>query len=164
MTANLSTLSEQILNIEKMFSEMVAVINSTKDQISTLQKEQIAQQYIQKKESEMAEFHNYLVDVVTEATGDSAFANLAVSMLNRIRTTPQMSYQSLVCIYREIDEDDIVKRQAMLTLSKVYRYKFSRIKDSKIKSEIKYATKCPHCGEMAQKLVNRLRQDGIHIG
>lgn len=164
MTTNLNTLSEQILNIEKMFSEMVAVINSTKEQISTIQKEQIAQQYIQKKESEMEEFHNYLVDVVTEATGDSSFSKLAVGMLNRIRTTPQMTYQSLVSIYRDIDEDDIVKRQTMLTLSKVYRYKFSRIKDSKIKSEIKYATKCPHCGEMAQKLVNRLREDGIHIG
>jgi len=164
MTANLNTLSEQILNIEKMFSEMVAVINSTKDQISTLQKEQIAQQYVQKKETEMEEFHNYLVDVVTEATGDSAFANLAVSMLNRIRTTPQMTYQSLVSIYRDIDEDDIIKRQTMLTLSKVYRYKFSRIKDSKIKSEIKYSVKCPHCGEMAKKLVDRLREDGIHIG
>jgi hypothetical protein len=164
MTTNLNTLSEQILNIEKMFSEMVAVINSTKEQISTIQKEQIAQQYIQKKESEMEEFHNYLVDVVTEATGDIAFSKLAVGMLNRIRTTPQMTYQSLVCIYRDIDENDIVKRQAMLTLSKVYRYKFSHVKDSKIKSEIKYATKCPHCGEMAQKLVNRLRADGIHIG
>ena len=161
---NLSTLSEQILNIEKMFSEMVSVINSTKEQISSLQKEEIAKQYIAKKESEMEEFHNYLVDVLTEATGDSAFSKLAVGMLNRIRTTPQMTYQSLVSIYRDIDEDDIIKRQAMLTLSKVYRYKFARIKDTKIKSEIKYATKCPHCGVMAQKLVNRLREDGIHIG
>ena len=112
----------------------------------------------------MEEFHNYLVDVVTEATGDSAFAKLAVGTLNRIRITPQMTYQSLVAIYRDIDEDDIIKRQTMLTLSKVYRYKFSRIKDSKIKSEIKYSVKCPHCGEMAKKLVDRLREDGIHIG
>lgn len=161
---DLNVLSQQVLNLEKMMLDIVSVISSTKDQISALKKEEIAQQYIAKKETEMEEFHNYLVDVVTEATNDAAFAKLAVGTLNRIRTTPQMTYQSLVAIYRDIDEDDIIKRQTMLTLSKVYRYKFSRIKDSKIKSEIKYSVKCPHCGEMAKKLVDRLREDGIHIG
>ena len=154
--SDIATLTTQIQELQKAFLESVATLNTA---IAQLEKEQIEQ----KKEEELVSFHEYLVEVVTDAVGDSVFAKLAVGRLNQIRRNPQMSYHNLVTIYREIDENDVTKRQAMLTLSKVYRYKFSRIKDAKLRSEIKYATKCPHCGMMAQRLVDRMKQDGVMV-
>jgi hypothetical protein len=154
--SDIATLTAQLQELQKAFAESVTTITTA---IAQLEKDQIKQ----KKEEELESFHEYLVNVVSETVGDSTFAKLAVGRLNQIRRNPSMSYHHLVTIYREIDENDVTKRQAMLTLSKIYRYKFSRIKDAKLRSEIKYATKCPHCGTMAQRLVDRLKQDGVMV-
>lgn len=154
--SDIATLTAQLQELQKSFADSVTTITTA---IAQLEKEQIKQ----KKEEELESFHEYLVTVVSDAVGDTAFAKLAVGRLNQIRRNPSMSYHHLVTIYREIDENDVTKRVAMLTLSKIYRYKFSRIKDGKLRSEIKYATKCPHCGMMAQRLVDRLKQDGVMI-
>jgi len=158
--SDLQTLTANLNELQKQFVESFREITS---QIESIKKEDEQKEQQQKKEEELIAFHDYLIDVVTETTGDAVFAKLAVSRLNQIRRNPTLSYHNLVTIYREIDENDITKRQAMLTLSKVYRYKFARVKDHRIKSEIKYATKCPHCGAMASRLVDRLRQDGVAI-
>lgn len=154
--SDIATLTAQLQELQKAFAESVTTITTA---IAQLEKEQIQQ----KKEEELESFHEYLVTVVSETVGDSTFAKLAVGRLNQIRRNPQLSYHHLVTIYREIDENDVTKRVAMLTLSKIYRYKFSRIKDAKLRSEIKYATKCPHCGVMAQRMVDRLKQDGVMV-
>lgn len=154
--SDIATLTAQLQELQKTFVESVSTITSA---IKELEKEQVKK----KEEEELVSFHEYLVEVVSETVGDSAFAKLAVSRLNQIRRNPQLSYHHLVTIYREIDENDVTKRQAMLTLSKIYRYKFSRIKDAKLRSEIKYATKCPHCGIMAARLVDRMKQDGVMV-
>jgi hypothetical protein len=157
--SDLQTLTANLNELQQQFMQSFREITS---QIETIKKEDEKKEQ-QKKEEEIIAFHDYLIEVVSETTGDAVFAKLAVSRLNQIRRNPSLSYHHLVTIYREIDENDVTKRQAMLTLSKVYRYKFARVKDHKIKSEIKYATKCPHCGAMASRLVDRLRQDGVPV-
>lgn len=154
--SDLATLTANLNELQQQFMSSFREITS---QIENIKKKEKAD----KEEKELISFHEYLVEVVTDSIGDSGFAKLAVGRLNQIRRNPQMSYHHLVTIYREIDENDVTKRQAMLTLSKIYRYKFSRIKDSKLRSEIKYATKCPHCGTMASRLVDRMKQDGVMI-
>jgi hypothetical protein len=158
--SDLATLTANLNELQQQFMSSFREITS---QIENIKKEEEKKEKADKEEKELISFHEYLVEVVTDSIGDSGFAKLAVGRLNQIRRNPQMSYHHLVTIYREIDENDVTKRQAMLTLSKIYRYKFSRIKDSKLRSEIKYATKCPHCGTMASRLVDRMKQDGVMI-
>lgn len=56
---------------------------------------------------------------------------------------------------------DIKKRQALKLISAVYRVRYLKTPVVyALKSEIKYATSCPHCGSMAKALHLRLIKEG----
>jgi hypothetical protein len=70
-----------------------------------------------------------------------------------------------VAAYRWVG-NDIQKRQLLKTVSAVYRYKFTPKEYTNsyqysLRSEIKYATICPHCGSIATALVDRLKQENL---
>lgn len=70
-----------------------------------------------------------------------------------------------VAAYRWVG-NDIQKRQLLKTVSAIYRYKFTPKEYTNsyqyaLKSEIKYATICPHCGSIASTLVDRLKSEGL---
>lgn len=70
-----------------------------------------------------------------------------------------------VAAYRWVG-NDIQKRQLLKTVSAVYRYKFTpknymNSYQYSLRSEIKYATICPHCGSIANALVDRLKKEGL---
>jgi hypothetical protein len=51
-----------------------------------------------------------------------------------------------------------------LTISAIYRFKFGKGNEQSkysLKSEIKYATICPHCGAIANAFVTRLIKEGL---
>ncbi|MGA1433332.1 MAG: hypothetical protein ACO32T_06095 [Candidatus Nanopelagicaceae bacterium] len=70
-----------------------------------------------------------------------------------------------VAAYRWVG-NDIQKRQLLKTVSAIYRYKFTPKEYTNsyqysLRSEIKYATICPHCGSIASTLVDRLKSEGL---
>lgn len=70
-----------------------------------------------------------------------------------------------VAAYRWVG-NDIQKRQLLKTVSAIYRYKFTPKEYTNsyqysLRSEIKYATICPHCGSIASALVERLKQENL---
>ena len=72
-------------------------------------------------------------------------------------------FSPFVAAYRWVD-GDIEKRQLLKTVSAIYRFKFGHNRTSNyysLKSEIKYATICPHCGRIANALVQRLVKEGL---
>lgn len=75
------------------------------------------------------------------------------------------AFGPFVAAYRWVG-NDIEKRQLLKTVSAIYRYKFAPREYTNsyqysLKSEIKYATICPHCGKIAKTLVERLKEEGL---
>jgi hypothetical protein len=111
---------------------------------------------------ELAPFHAFLTVELTPYFG-SAGATFIVSKLKRCRNLGDFRY--LIPAYRLV-KGDIEKRQLLKTISAVYRYKFGGYKNPEkysLRSEIKYAKACDHCGKLAQTLVNRLTAEGLWV-
>jgi len=104
-------------------------------------------------------FNLFMVLTLTETFGKETSHEI-VSLLDECR---QMGdYHYFVGAYQLIDRNNVEHRQLLLTASKVYRYKFgSGSNQNSLKSEIKYATMCPHCGSLASKMVDRLKAEGL---
>ena len=81
------------------------------------------------------------------------------SVLSKVRNTN--NNLQLLGLYGKSCRDDVFLRQVMKLISAVYRYNQQMIlhdrKDATCKSEIKYATLCPHCGEIAKQILNSMR-------
>ena len=112
--------------------------------------------------TELAPFHDFLTVELTPYFG-SAGATFIVSKLKLGRDCNDFRY--LIPAYRLV-KGDIEKRQLLKTISAVYRYKFGGYKNPEkysLRSEIKYAKVCDHCGKLAQTLVNRLIAEGLWV-
>jgi hypothetical protein len=112
--------------------------------------------------TELAPFHAFLTVELTPYFG-SAGATFIVSKLKLGRDCNDFRY--LIPAYRLV-KGDIEKRQLLKTISAVYRYKFGGHKNPEkysLRSEIKYAKACDHCGKLAQTLVNRLIAEGLWV-
>ena len=111
---------------------------------------------------ELAPFHAFLTVELTPYFG-SAGATFIVSKLKLGRDCNDFRY--LIPAYRLV-KGDLQKRQLLKTISAVYRYKFGGYKTPEkysLRSEIKYAKACDHCGKLAQTLVNRLIAEGLWV-
>ena len=111
---------------------------------------------------ELAPFHAFLTVELTPYFG-AAGATFIVSKLKLGRECNDFRY--LIPVYRLV-KGDLQKRQLLKTVSAVYRYKFGGYKNPEkytLRSEIKYASACDHCGALAQTLVNRLIAEGLWV-
>jgi hypothetical protein len=109
---------------------------------------------------ELAPFSAFLMVELTPYFGGKG-AKYIVDRLNRCRLIKD--YRFFIPAYKLV-EDDLEKRQLLKTVSAVYRYKFGGFRNPEkysLRSEIKYAKACPHCGKLAQVLVNRLIAEGL---
>ena len=111
---------------------------------------------------ELAPFHAFLAVELTPYFG-AAGATFIVSKLKLGRECNDFRY--LIPVYRLV-KGDLQKRQLLKTISAVYRYKFGGHKNPEkytLRSEIKYASACDHCGALAQTLINRLIAEGLWV-
>jgi hypothetical protein len=89
-------------------------------------------------------------------------AKVIVSTLEKIRRCTFPDYRDFSFLYRQVNDTEVEKRQLMLTVSAVWRYKFgSGSSKYQLKSIIKYASACPHCGRFASSMMDRLKKEGL---
>jgi hypothetical protein len=139
-----------------------AVLESFEQLFATL-KAQVNTQgapVVNNEPQELAPFNAFLMVELTPYFG-GAGAKIIVEKLRRCRAIGDFRY--LIPVYKMV-KGDLTKRQLLKTVSAVYRYKFGGYKTPDqyaLRSEIKYASACPHCGALANLLVQRLISEGL---
>lgn len=106
-------------------------------------------------------FNEIALAELTPHLGDE-IAKKVVNLLEYCRKG-YADFSPFIAAYRWVN-GDIEKRQLLKTVSAVYRYKFGHNRASNqyaLRSEIKYATICPHCGKIANALVMQLVKEGL---
>jgi hypothetical protein len=114
-------------------------------------------------DEELLPFNEFSIRELTPHLGVQ-LATQAVEKLEKCAKSYFPDFRNFIGMYSKVD-GNIEKRQLLKTLSAIYRFKFCRYihesAKSSLKSEIKYATICPHCGAIANAFVLRLQKEGL---
>ena len=113
-------------------------------------------------EEEILPFNTFTVKELTPHFGEE----LATQVVNKLEKCARQYYpdfRNIIGIYKKCAT--IEQRQLLRTVSAVYRLKFGKYVNkmqaqSSLRSFIKYATICPHCGATANAFVLRLTKEG----
>jgi hypothetical protein len=113
---------------------------------------------------ELLPFNQFAIQELTPHLGKE-LSEKVIAKLERCADSNYPDFRYFIGMYKEV-AGDIEKRQLLKTLSAVYRFKFGRYINAEsvkyaLKSEIKYATICPHCGAVASAFVQRLVKEGL---
>ena len=113
---------------------------------------------------ELLPFNQFAIQELTPYLGQELSEKI-INKLEKCANSNYPDFRYFIGMYREL-ADNIEHRQLVKTLSAIYRFKFGRYmypESAKcaLKSEIKYATICPHCGKIANALVQRLVKEGL---
>jgi hypothetical protein len=106
-------------------------------------------------------FNELALAELTPHLGDDV-AKKVVNLLEYCRKG-YADFSPFIAAYRWV-KGDIEKRQLLKTVSAVYRYKFGHNRATSqyaLRSEIKYASICPHCGAIANAFVQQLVKEGL---
>jgi len=114
-------------------------------------------------DEELLPFNEFSIRELTPHLGVQ-LATQAVEKLEKCAKSYYPDFRNFIGMYSKVD-GNIEKRQLLKTLSAIYRFKFGRYMNESakysLKSEIKYATICPHCGAIANAFVVRLTKEGL---
>ncbi len=114
-------------------------------------------------DEELLPFNKFAIKELIPHLGEE-LATQIVEKLEKCAKSYYPDFRNFIGMYNKV-AGNIEKRQLLKTLSAIYRYKFGRyMNDSakySLKSEIKYATVCPHCGAIANAFVLRLTKEGL---
>lgn len=113
---------------------------------------------------ELLPFNQFAIKELTPYLGQE-LSEKVIAKLEKCADSNYPDFRYFIGMYKEV-AGDIEKRQLLKTLSAIYRFKFGRYMNTKsvkfaLKSEIKYATICPHCGAVANAFVQRLVKEGL---
>jgi len=113
---------------------------------------------------ELLPFNQFAIQELTPYLGQELTEKI-INKLEKCANSNYPDFRYFIGMYREL-ADNIEHRQLVKTLSAIYRFKFGRYmypESAKcaLKSEIKYATICPHCGAVANAFVQRLVKEGL---
>lgn len=113
---------------------------------------------------ELLPFNQFAIQELTPHLGQE-LSEKVIAKLEKCADSNYPDFRHFVGMYRTV-AGDIEKRQLLKTLSAIYRFKFGRYINAEsvkcaLKSEIKYATICPHCGSVASAFVQRLVKEGL---
>jgi len=113
-------------------------------------------------DEELLPFNKFAICELTPHLGEE-LATQAVNKLENCAKAYYPDFRNFIGMYRKVGS--IEQRQLLKTLSAIYRFKFGRYMNESakysLKSEIKYATICPHCGAIANAFVVRLTKEGL---
>ncbi len=114
------------------------------------------------KPANLAPFNEFVTQELTPVFGKNISKRI-VSLLEVCRRS--YDFSAFRQAYKWAEKDNIEQRQLLLTVSAAYRYKFGILEHgkSKLKSQIKFDTMCPHCGALAIKLIERLKVEGLWV-
>lgn len=144
---------------------ITAQLATVAESLSTLQEalQQLQEQAQAIPTNHLAPFSAFLmVELTPYFTGTQA--KMIVDRLNRCNAIKD--YRFFGPMYKLAGED-LQKRELLKLVSAIHRYKFIYSKHHNspnkysLKSEIKYAKACPHCGALAAVLYDRLVKEGL---
>jgi hypothetical protein len=116
---------------------------------------------IEEEPEELLPFNEFAIKELAPHFGQQ----LSEEIVNKLRKCALSFYpdfRNFIGMYRKVGT--IEQRQLLKTISAIYRFKFGKGNEQtkySLKSEIKYATICPHCGAFANAFVLRLIQEGL---
>ena len=114
-------------------------------------------------EEDLLPFNKFAIRELTLHLGEE-LATQVVNKLEKCAKSYFPDFRHFIGMYQKV-AGNVEHRQLLKTISAVYRYKFGRYANDaakySLKSEIKYATICPHCGAIANAFVVRLTQEGL---
>jgi len=148
--------------LQSITSQLATMADSLSTLQEALQQLQAASVTVQPSTA-LAPFSAFLMVELTPYFG-GAGAKAIVDRLNRCNAIKD--YRFFIPIYKMAGED-LDKRQLLKLVSAVHRYKFIYSKHHNtpqqysLKSEIKYAKACSHCGALAAILYDRLVAEGL---
>ena len=113
---------------------------------------------------ELLPFNQFAIQELTPHLGQE-LSEKVIAKLEKCADSNYPDFRYFIGMYKTV-AGDIEKRQLLKTLSAIYRFKFGRYMNAEsvkyaLKSEIKYATICPHCGAVASAFVQRLVKEGL---
>ena len=114
-------------------------------------------------EEELLPFNTFTVKELTPHFGDELSQEI-VDTFEKCARRYFPDFRNIIGIYKKCAT--IEQRQLLKTVSAVYRLKFGKYVNkmqaqSSLRSFIKYATICPHCGATANAFVIRLTKEGL---
>lgn len=116
-------------------------------------------------EEELLPFNKFAIQELTPHLGQE-LAEQVVNKLENCAKSYFPDFRHFIGMYTKV-AGNIEHRQLLKTISAVYRFKFGRYTNDaakySLKSEIKYATICPHCGAIASAFVTRLQKEGLWV-
>lgn len=114
-------------------------------------------------EEELLPFNQFAIKELTPHLGEE-LATQVIGKLEKCAKSYFPDFRNFIGMYHKV-AGNIEHRQLLKTLSAVYRFKFGKYTSESakysLKSEIKYATICPHCGAVANAFVVRLTKEGL---
>lgn len=120
-------------------------------------------QEVDVKDEELLPFNQFSIKELTPHFGQQ----LAESIVAKLEKCAKMycpDFRHFIGMYQKVG--NIEQRQLLRTISAVYRLKFGHYANaqshkSSLRSIIKYASICPHCGKLAQNFIVRLKKEGL---
>lgn len=148
-------------DIQTITDNLIALQDSVIESIKTLQNAVEDLKTQQDAEStELSPFNAFLMVELTPFFG----AMDSVKIVNKLdRCNKIGDYRFFTTAYR-LAADDIEKRQLLKLVRATYQYKFGGHNGPSkydLKSTIKWAQKCDHCGKLAKILYDRLLAEGL---
>ena len=115
-------------------------------------------------EEELLPFNAFTVKQLTPHFGEQLSQEI-VETFEKCARQYYPDFRNIIGIYKKC-ATTIEQRQLLRTVSAVYRLKFGKYVNkmqtqSSLRSFIKYATICPHCGATANAFVMRLTKEGL---
>ena len=149
---------------------MSIVIANLQDQLTTLQEsmktlqDSISGIELQlKQETEASDFDVFVQNEIAPIFGESTSENI-IKVLVECRRNGKFHQFNPVYQWTSI-HGDLFKRNTLKLVSACYRIRYAKSQTVSpqvysLKSEVKYAIACPHCGSTAKNLHARLVQEG----
>lgn len=114
-------------------------------------------------DEDLLPFNQFAIKELTPHLGQE-LSEQVVAKLEKCAKSYYPDFRNFIGMYNKV-AGNIEHRQLLKTLSAVYRFKFGKYVNESakysLKSEIKYATICPHCGAIANAFVVRLTKEGL---
>ena len=142
-------INSDVAALQIQLKEVLETVSNIESQIKTL--------------TEAEEFDVFMLNEMTPIFGEKTSRNI-LKVLQKCRTEDH-NYHHFSPVYQwaavkgQSDDEKLENRQLLKLISATYRVKYAGKGDSQVyslRSEIKYAKACPHCGKVASAFYDRL--------
>ena len=149
-------INTDVAALQIQLKEVLETVSNIESQIKTL--------------TEAEEFDVFMLNEMTPIFGEKTSRNI-IKVLQKCRTEDH-NYHHFSPVYQwaavkgQSDDEKLENRQLLKLISATYRVKYARKSDYSygnvysLRSEIKYAKACPHCGKVASAFYDRLVKEG----